>query len=124
MISMLHILSIGIGGAIGAIARYLLSSYNSNIPFGTFIANILGAILIGIIFQITNEISLPSYLKPLIITGFLGALTTFSTYSLEAALMIKQTEYTKAIVYIALSNVLGISGVILGILFIKTFFIK
>ena len=85
------LLYIGVGGALGAIARYLMSSWivslsgGSAFPFGTFTVNILGAFLLGILSQVATQS--PGFgpdLRALVMIGLLGAFTTFSTFSSES----------------------------------------
>lgn len=90
-------LAIGIGAAFGAILRWLLSiglnSYFSNIPLGTLSANLIGGYLIGIAAAIfTSNPNLPPEWRLFIVTGFLGGLTTFSTFSLEVTSLLQQEK--------------------------------
>ena len=103
--------AIALGGALGAVSRYYLSvaaeRWNSGIfPLGTFVVNLAGSLLIGICFVVFLEkLHLVDTWRPLVVIGFLGALTTFSTYSLDALLLIQQGNYNTAIFYI-ISSVL------------------
>jgi CrcB protein len=106
---MSYYLIIALGGALGAISRYWLSSvaekYNSGLfPVGTLTVNLLGSLLIGIFFVVLLEkIQLATHLRPLIIIGFLGAFTTFSTFSIDALLLIEQGHYATAAGYLLIS---------------------
>ena len=107
---------VGIGGIFGSIARYLLGKIiskraNSNSPFGTFIINITGAILLGIVSSVPIQRSF--YI--LIADGFLGAYTTFSTFMYEGFNVYKDNRKLNAVIYIISSVILGILGFILGI---------
>ena len=79
------ILYVGIGGFLGAISRFLIAGFVQKIagilfPAGTLTVNVLGSFLIGFLVMIFENIIAPQW-KALFITGFLGALTTFSTFS-------------------------------------------
>ena len=103
--------AIALGGALGAVSRYYLSvaveRFNSGaFPLGTFAVNVLGSLLIGVCFVLFMEkLHLVDTWRPVVVIGFLGALTTFSTYSLDALLLIQQGNYNTAFLYI-ISSVL------------------
>ena len=76
--------AIGLAGALGAVARYLLGRFiaervQSPFPLGTFIINISGAFLIGLLFALTTKKVLASTTQSILATGFMGGFTTFST---------------------------------------------
>ncbi len=108
-------LFVGIGGFFGAIARYLISIY---IPFGTLTVNIIGGFLIGFLALYFEQMSSPQY-RALVITGFLGALTTFSTFSLEITLMLQESHYIKALTHVLLNVFLSISATIIAMIIFK-----
>ena len=103
--------AIALGGALGALSRYYLSvaveRFNTGaFPLGTFTVNVLGSLLIGAFFVLFMEkLHLVDTWRPVVVIGFLGALTTFSTYSLDALLLIQQGNYNTALLYI-ISSVL------------------
>ncbi|MBL7564989.1 fluoride efflux transporter CrcB [Staphylococcus saccharolyticus] len=100
-----------ISGAIGAFIRYILSILNhgSVIPFGTIIANLLGAFFMGFIgsFVISYFKKYPIIKKGLT-TGFLGALTTFSTFQFELVTLFEQQHFIVLLVYGLTSYLLGV----------------
>ena len=106
---MTYYLAIALGGAVGAMSRYWLSTfaekYNSGVfPIGTVVVNLIGSLLIGVFFVVLSEkIQLATHLRPLIIIGFLGALTTFSAFSIDALLLMQQGYYSTAAGYIVVS---------------------
>ena len=109
--SVTTLVAVASGGAIGAILRYVISvwfvnNYASSFPWPTLIANAIGALLIGILYVLIAEKGLVAVTwRPFLIIGLLGALTTFSSFSLEAITLVEQAEWFLAVVY-ALSSVL------------------
>lgn len=108
---MTSILSIGLGAAFGAVMRWLLSvrlnSLFPALPLGTLAANLIGGYLIGVaISYFALHVELPPQWRLLVITGFLGGLTTFSTFSAEVVTQLQQGNLTWAFVGIA-THVLG-----------------
>ncbi len=113
---------VGIGGFLGAIARFWLGGLISNrlgarFPYGTFVINISGSYLIGLIVTVLAERSHWSanwrYLIPI---GFIGAYTTFSTFELETFLSLRDGEFLFASLNVLLSVVVGFIAVWLGVI--------
>ena len=122
------LLSVGTGGFIGAILRFTLSGWvqkasASTFPFGTLSVNILGSFLIGFLFLYFQHINLSPIHKALFITGMLGALTTFSTFSLDTVLLIQNEFYTKALYNVLLNLLFSIGATVLGMMFFKRLYI-
>jgi len=120
------ILFIGLGGFFGAISRYFISLFLQNgitqsFPIGTLGVNILGSFLIGFLALYFEQISSPYY-KVMVITGFLGALTTFSTFSFETIMLIEKGYLLKAIFSISLNLILSLSATLLGMAIFKKYF--
>lgn len=117
---MYYYLAIAFGGAAGAVSRYWLSTtveqFNgTTFPLGTFFVNILGSFLIGVFFIILAEkLQLADQWRPIIMIGFLGAMTTFSTFSLDALLLFQQGHYNTALLYILGSVVLCLFAAFCG----------
>ncbi len=108
---MYYYLSIALGGAAGAMSRYWLSTtvekFNgSGFPLGTFVVNLVGSFLIGVLFIVFAEkLHLVDQWRPILAIGFLGAMTTFSTFSLDVLLLFQQGHYNTALLYV-LSSVI------------------
>jgi CrcB protein len=120
------ILYVGIGGFLGAISRFLIAGFVQKIagisfPAGTLTVNILGSFLIGFLVMIFENIIAPEW-KALFITGFLGALTTFSTFSYETVILIQEGLYQKALLNIFLNIVFCLVATISGMTLFKLTF--
>ncbi len=106
---MLNIISIFLGGGIGAVVRYLISCnmakyFEINLPAATFCVNIIGCFIIGFLYILFIEkAEISPALKLALTVGFCGGLTTFSTFSLELFEMIGNHQFFYAFAYIILS---------------------
>ena len=105
----MNVFVVFLGGGIGASARYLMSGWayrvmGSAFPYGTFIENVLGCFLIGILMTGFEErfLVMPS-LRIFLTIGILGGFTTFSTFSFETIAMMKDTEYFYAFINIGVT---------------------
>ena len=102
----MHWLSIALGGALGAMGRYWVSSYFLPVsafkfPYATFSVNVLGSFLMGILYVLIIErTGLPDQARHLLMVGFLGAFTTFSTFSLDAISLWQNGGQTMALIYV------------------------
>ena len=117
------LLSVGAGGFFGAVSRFALSGWvqritGSSFPYGTLTVNMLGSFLIGFLLLYFEQSVAPQQ-KALIMTGFLGALTTFSTFSLETVLMLQQNLYLKAFSNISLNVLLCVIATIMGMVLFR-----
>lgn len=118
---MRNLLIIGLGGFIGAIARYLISgqvqkwSQSIDFPYGTLVVNLIGCLLIGALTRLDELRGVMSpELRFLIFIGLLGAFTTYSTFSNEAVNLINDRRFDLAFLYMGAHLVLGLGAVILG----------
>ncbi len=120
------ILAIGTGSFLGGISRYLLSQFvqakfMSTFPFGTFVVNILGCFLIGIVFGFADRNAMSQEWRLFLATGLLGGFTTFSAFSNETIGMIRDGQFGYAIAYLALSVFIGLLATFSGIVITKLF---
>jgi len=122
---MKQLLIVFLGGGTGSVARFLLSKWlnspSTGLPYGTFLANVLGSFLIGIIlgyFYKTNAISQNTML--LLATGFCGGFTTFSTFAYESHILLKNNDFLSFGLYAAASIIVGFAAVFFGMWLTKT----
>ncbi len=122
---MLKVLLLFLGGGIGSLSRYLVSFLSDKIyegffPLGTFIVNMAGAFVIGLLWGLFEFKTISPELKSFIFAGFLGGFTTFSTLMLDSMKFFKEKEFIYATVNIILSNALGIIMVFIGYFITKS----
>jgi CrcB protein len=96
---------IALGGAAGSLLRYLLAgaiqrSSASGFPVGTFVVNIAGCFLIGVFVRFLLNMQTSAELRALLVVGFCGGFTTFSTFSYETMVLIEGGEYGRAATYV------------------------
>lgn len=118
------LLLVGIGSGIGGVCRYLISLFMSHsqngFPWGTFVANIAGCMLIGILWGVASRFqNLSTAFSLLLMVGFCGGFTTFSTFSKEGLAMLQTNNFTLFTLYTVGSIVLGIVAVAIGYLTTK-----
>lgn len=115
----MQIIVIALGGAIGAVLRYLVSLVvihfaGESWPFGTLVVNLLGCFLIGFLWQLFDTVTHPHNTRLLVFTGGLGAFTTFSTFGLESLTLLQVGRSRDGMLYLAASNLGGLLCVWLG----------
>jgi len=121
METLTRILAIAVGGAFGAVARYLinispLQNFFKPFPFPTFFINITGSFLIGFLLVVfADKLQINENLRFAVMVGFLGAYTTFSTFELEIWELIKESHFVTAFLYLFLSVAVGFISVVLGV---------
>lgn len=114
-------LVVAFGGAVGAMARYAVGGwaqtrFGAGWPYGTFIINISGAFVLGLFATLALRFAWSEYARLLIAVGFLGAYTTFSTYTYESLqLIVEGRQYRAAIVNLVGSVVVGFLAAYLGV---------
>jgi CrcB protein len=118
-----HPIAISLGAVAGALSRYYITLWFANrfgtaFPYGTFFINITGCLAMGFFVTLAYErvATIPSEVRLMVATGFLGAYTTFSTYGLETNVLWRDQSYSIAAFYWAGSAILGVIAVQLGII--------
>jgi fluoride exporter len=117
---------VGLGGMVGANVRFILGRAiadraGTTFPYGTFTINVTGSLLIGIIMTLLTErwIADPAW-RLVLIVGFLGGYTTFSSYTFEAINLFQQGQAARGLSYILGSNALGLFACYLGIIIARS----
>ena len=116
-----NLLLVALGGAVGASLRYganlmAIAWLGKGFPYATLAVNIIGSFLMGVLFSaIEHGIIGDQYWRPFIGVGLLGALTTFSTFSMDSLLMLQQGEWNKAILNILLNVIVCLAAAWLGL---------
>ena len=117
----MQFLWIGLGGFLGANARYLVTlwaagRWGTDFPYGTLIANVGGCFLIGFFLTLSTEwLTIPTEIRLFVAVGFLGGFTTFSSFGFETFSLVEQSRWWAAALNLLADVVLGLIGVILGI---------
>lgn len=122
------LLYVALGGALGASARHLLGqgatrAFGHGIPYGTFMANVLGGFLMGaLIGWLAHKISGGENLRLFFGVGLLGGFTTFSAFSLDAVMMYERKQYGLMAGYISGSVILSIAALMIGLIISRKVF--
>ena len=120
-------LAVSLGGILGASLRHFLNLYiaerfGTSFPYSTLFINVSGSLIIGFFLTlITERITVDPLWRFFFATGFLGAYTTFSTYTYESALLLRAGEYGPALLYLFGSVLAGMLGVFAGIIAAERF---
>ena len=111
--------AVGLGSCIGGILRYVISIYISSkssteFPYGTLTVNIIGCLVIGIVYGFATKGIISTEWRIFLATGILGGFTTFSAFSYETFVMLKQNDFINAAVYVFTSFIAGIIATFFG----------
>jgi CrcB protein len=127
MIGWQSALAVLAGGGIGSLIRYLVTfgiaqRLGPGFPWWTFVINVTGSVIIGVVFELTQTRALPGapLLRVFLMTGVLGGYTTFSTFSLDALQLAGERAALLAVLYVAGSVVLGIAGAYGGVIMARS----
>ncbi|MGH2533107.1 MAG: fluoride efflux transporter CrcB [Thermomicrobiales bacterium] len=118
---------VGVGGFTGANARYVVGAIVGDriggaFPYGTFLVNFAGSLAIGIVLTLLTEVVIADPVwRRLVVVGFLGGFTTFSTYTYEAIILIEDGAWGQALAYVLGSNLLGLAACGAGIVLVRAF---
>jgi fluoride exporter len=120
------LLAIGTGSFIGGVLRYLLSQFIQGrvvqaFPLGTLVVNILGCLLIGLVFGFSERGQVSAEWRLFLATGILGGFTTFSAFSYETLTLFRDGQLFYAMAYISASVLLGIAATYAGFALVKVF---
>lgn len=110
---------VALGGALGAVSRYLTNVaavrlMGHGFPYGTLAANVAGSFLMGVIVVVLGQFGATRF-APLLMTGFLGGFTTFSAFSLDAVTLWERGEVSLAAVYVLASVVVSLAALVAGL---------
>src|SRR5262245_35040715 len=123
---MIEVLLVGVGGFIGSILRYGLSVLterwtDSEFPFGTLAVNLLGCLVAGGVWSIVEHRTwLSPEVRIFLTVGILGGFTTFSAFSHETFVLLRNGQHAWAVAYITVSVILGVTAVVVGWMAVKS----
>ena len=112
--------AVALGGAIGSVARYFVSTIQSptwtGFPYGIFTVNVSGGFIMGVLTELMAlKFNVSAEARAFLTTGIMGGYTTFSTFSLESALLIERQAYATATGYVVGSALLSIAALFFGL---------
>jgi CrcB protein len=119
-VNILNIFLIAIGGALGSVARYLISTFvlratGTLFPLGTFVVNVIGCLVFGAIAGAASQrVQLAPALRLFLLTGILGGFTTFSSYAFESFTLVRDGQFLWASLNVAGQVIAGLAGMWAG----------
>ncbi len=119
------VLAIALGGALGAVGRYALSSQitqwiGPGFPWGILLVNVAGCFAMGVIAELgALTLNLTPEMRAFLTTGFLGGFTTFSAFALDTAVLVERGEMASAAIYVAASVLASIAALFLGLAVVR-----
>ncbi|MCD6035054.1 MAG: crcB [Rickettsiales bacterium] len=120
------LLYVGVGGALGAMSRYVMAGYIArfagvNFPYGTICINVLGSFLMGVLIEVLARINVPvsQEIRAFFAVGVLGGFTTFSSFSLDALTLYQAGRLGEAGLYVVTSVLFSLAGIIAGLLVVR-----
>ena len=118
---LLNALLVFVGGGLGAVSRYLVTTFMGNhvgcsFPYGTFAANIIGSFCMGAVmfYFINKSLPVPEHLRLLLLVGFMGGFTTFSSFSMETVSLMQNQHVMSSMLNVVGNVSLGIGAVLMG----------
>ncbi len=125
----MEVIWIAIGGMFGAVSRYAVGGFFQKIsgalfPWGTFSVNVIGSFIIGLLWGLLDRFTFSPSMRAFVFIGFLGAFTTFSSYSLETINMLRDGEYLAGSANFLLNNFVAFTLTITGIVIAHYFVAK
>ena len=123
---MKEFLAVAVGGAVGAVSRYSVNMLafhylGPNFPSGTLIVNVLGSFIMGLLIEVMALFwNAGTEVRLLLVVGILGAFTTFSTFSLDVAVLYQRGELWLVALYIFASVILSVGALFFGLYIVRT----
>lgn len=119
---MTKVLFIALGGAAGSVLRYWVSGIayklgGQGFPWGTLAVNLIGALLIGLAWGLSERVNLQPHIRAMLFIGIFGGFTTFSTFALESFNLLKENDLKNLFSFILVSNLAGVFLVYAGLVF-------
>ena len=119
---MWEIIAVAVGGSVGAVSGYLVSQYmaakfGASLPYGTFVVNVVGCLIIGAFMTLaTEKFIISPYWRLIVVVGFVGGLTTFSSFSYETFKLLENSSLGYALANVVFNLLFGFSATWIGII--------
>lgn len=117
---MKYLVWIALAGAVGSVARFFVAGWAQNLgggrfPWGTLTVNLIGCLLFGLVFAlIEDRTAISERVRHIVLIGFMGAFTTFSTFGFETTVLVRDQQWVLAVTNVLAQNVGGILCVVIG----------